>query len=126
MCTYLIFWQSLLYHISNGFVLVIILKQIQGQASQNTESAKEAARAERVNMFSKRAAHAAGLRHKKPTSSVDAEMTGGSTLSSQALPKQETSTASSKGITFKQGMLFFLKRAILLWLSYVLYTCIDL
>lgn len=63
-------------------------------------------------MFTKRAAQAAGLRHKKPTSSVEAEITGGSTLSSQALPKQETSTASSRGITFKQGTLFFLEISI--------------
>ncbi|KAB2616249.1 hypothetical protein D8674_022837 [Pyrus ussuriensis x Pyrus communis] len=60
-------------------------------------------RPERVSIFAKRAAHAAGFKHKKPTSSVEAEITGGSTVSSQALPKQETSTASSRGITFKQG-----------------------
>jgi len=59
-------------------------------------------------MLAKRAVQAAQvLQHKKPTSSVDADITGGSTLSSQALPKQEVSTATSKSYTFKAGMMFF-------------------
>ncbi|OMO63807.1 hypothetical protein CCACVL1_22255 [Corchorus capsularis] len=40
---------------------------------------------------------------KRPTSSVEADITGGSSLSSQALPKQEVSTATSKHYTFKKG-----------------------
>ena len=57
-------------------------------------------------MLAKRAVQAAqALQHKKPTSSVDADITGGSTLSSQALPKQEVSTATSKSYIFKAGML---------------------
>lgn len=55
--------------------------------------------------FAKRTAQAAGLSHKKPASSVEADITGGSTLSSQAPPKQETSTASSRGSTLKKGMI---------------------
>ncbi|KAF2314989.1 hypothetical protein GH714_037460 [Hevea brasiliensis] len=39
----------------------------------------------------------------KPTSSVEADITGGSTISSQGLPKPEPSTASSKSYTFKTG-----------------------
>ncbi|CAL8178958.1 unnamed protein product [Prunus armeniaca] len=70
---------------------------------KEADSVKEVSRPERVSVFAKRAAHAAGLKHKKPTSSVEAEITGGSTVSSQAPPKQETSTASSRGVTFKQG-----------------------
>lgn len=56
-------------------------------------------------MFAKRSTQAATLHHKKPASSVDAEIIGGSTLSSQAMLKQEVSTASSKGSTLKKGML---------------------
>ncbi|KAM5564008.1 hypothetical protein ABKV19_018565 [Rosa sericea] len=95
--------KALAKHFGARLLIVDSLVMPGGPASQNADSVKEAARAERVSMFTKRAAQAAGLRHKKPTSSVEAEITGGSTLSSQALPKQETSTASSKGITFKQG-----------------------
>ncbi|KFK30840.1 hypothetical protein AALP_AA6G032400, partial [Arabis alpina] len=67
-------------------------------------SSKEGSRRERLSMLAKRAVQAAqALQHKKPTSSVDADITGGSTLSSQALPKQEVSTATSKSYTFKSG-----------------------
>lgn len=58
-------------------------------------------------MLAKRAvqaAQAAVFQHKKPTSSVEADITGGSTLSSQAVPRQEVSTATSKSYTFKAGM----------------------
>ena len=56
-------------------------------------------------MCAKRSSQTATLQHKKPASSVDAEIVGGSTISSQAMLKQEVSTASSKGTTLKEGML---------------------
>lgn len=59
---------------------------------------KESARPERSNVFAKRVIHL-----RKPTSSVEANITGGSTISSQAQPKQEASTATSKSYTFKKG-----------------------
>uniref|UniRef100_A0A1J3J799 ATPase family AAA domain-containing protein 1 n=1 Tax=Noccaea caerulescens TaxID=107243 RepID=A0A1J3J799_NOCCA len=75
-----------------------------GSPARESESSKEGSRRERLSMLAKRAVQAAQvLQHKKPTSSVDADMTGGSTLSSQALPKQEVSTATSKSYTFKSG-----------------------
>lgn len=60
-------------------------------------------------MLAKRvqAAHAVVLQHKKPTSSVEANITGGSTLSSQAVTRQEVSTATSKSYTFKAGMIIY-------------------
>lgn len=67
---------------------------------------KENLRPERASIFAKRAAQTAALQHKKPASSVEADITGASAVSSQALPKQETSTASSKNYIFKKGMLF--------------------
>lgn len=58
-------------------------------------------------MLAKRAvqaAQAAVLQHKRPTSSVEADITGGSTVSSQAVLRQEVSTATSKSYIFKAGM----------------------
>ncbi|XP_039685766.1 uncharacterized protein [Medicago truncatula] len=62
-------------------------------------------RTERTSMFTKRSTPAATIhiQHKKPASSVDAQIIGGSTSSSQAVLKQEVSTASSKGSAFKTG-----------------------
>ncbi|XP_048595174.1 uncharacterized protein LOC111198501 isoform X2 [Brassica napus] len=75
-----------------------------GSPAREAESSKEGSRRERLSMLAKRAVQAAqALQHKKPTSSVDADITGGSTLGSQALPKQEVSTATSKSYTFKTG-----------------------
>ncbi|EOA36786.1 hypothetical protein CARUB_v100081070mg, partial [Capsella rubella] len=78
-----------------------------GLTAKEADSTKESTRRERLSVFAKRAvqvaAHAAVLQHKKPTSSVEADITGGSTVSSQAIPRQEVSTASSKSYTFKAG-----------------------
>lgn len=65
---------------------------------------KESARPERSSVFAKRAGQAALMHLRKPTSSVEANITGGSTISSQAQPKQEASTATSKSYTFKTGL----------------------
>ncbi|XP_015891974.2 uncharacterized protein LOC107426342 isoform X1 [Ziziphus jujuba] len=67
---------------------------------KESDSVKEGPRPERLSIFAKRSS---GLQHKKPPSSVEADITGGSIMSSQAPPKQETSTASSRGTTFKTG-----------------------
>jgi hypothetical protein len=53
----------------------------------------------------------AALLTKKPTSSVEAGITGCSTFGSHARPKQETSTASSKNYTFKTGIFAFITAA---------------
>lgn len=79
----------------------------QGTPSKDADTAKESSRPERASVYAKRSAHVAALQHKKPTSSVDADIIGGSSLSSQILLKQEVSTASSKGPTLKTGVLFF-------------------
>lgn len=73
-----------------------------GPTPKDSDNLKEGLKPERM-FFAKRTAQAAGLSHKKPASSVEADITGGSTLSSQAPPKQETSTASSRGSTLKKG-----------------------
>ncbi|KZV33773.1 hypothetical protein F511_09444 [Dorcoceras hygrometricum] len=73
-----------------------------GITSKEPDSVKETSKPERTSVFTKRAA-ASTLQLKKPASSVEADITGGSTISSQAQPKQEASTASSKNYVFKNG-----------------------
>ena len=77
------------------------------------DSAKESSRAERTPAFAKRITQVATLQHKKPVSSVDAEIIGGSTFSSLGILKQETSIGSSKGTILKKGMLFFPQECVL-------------
>lgn len=84
----------------------------QGEPLKEIESTKESSKPERPIVITKRSTQAAAIQHKKPASSVDAQVIGGSTLSSQAIPKQEVSTASSKGSTLKTGMLLFPKKLV--------------
>ncbi|CAJ2651891.1 unnamed protein product [Trifolium pratense] len=77
--------------------------ELKGTPSKEVDSAKESSKAERPSVLSKRSGQTSILHHKKPTSSVDAEIVGGSTLSSQAMLKQEVSTASSKAAALKKG-----------------------
>ncbi|KAG8389476.1 hypothetical protein BUALT_Bualt02G0233300 [Buddleja alternifolia] len=72
-----------------------------GPITKEADSVKESSKPERASVYAKRTA--AVLHLKKPTSSVEADITGGSTISSQAQPKQEASTATSKNYTFKKG-----------------------
>ncbi|KAK6780777.1 hypothetical protein RDI58_022961 [Solanum bulbocastanum] len=75
-----------------------------GSSAKDVEPVKVSSKPERASVFAKRAAQAAALHlNKKPASSVEADITGGSILSSHAQPKQEASTASSKSYTFKKG-----------------------
>nr|VDD41387.1 unnamed protein product [Brassica oleracea] len=77
-----------------------------GPTAKEADSSKDSSRRERLTVIAKRAvqaAHAAVMQHKKPTSSVEADITGGSTLNSQAVMRQEVSTATSKSYTFKTG-----------------------
>ena len=83
---------------------------LQGPTAKEADSSKDSSRRERLTVIAKRAvqaAHAAVMQHKKPTSSVEADITGGSTLNSQAVMRQEVSTATSKSYTFKTGMIIY-------------------
>ncbi|PHT80530.1 hypothetical protein T459_18582 [Capsicum annuum] len=74
-----------------------------GSIAKDIDSVKESSKPERTSVFAKRATQVAALHlNKKPASSVEADITGGS-ISSHAQPKQEASTASSKNYTFKKG-----------------------
>lgn len=90
---------------------------LQGPTAKETDSTKESVRRERLTVIAKRAvqaAQAAVMQHKKPTSSVEADITGGSTLSGQAFPRQEMSTATSKSYTFKAGVVAYVLFSVLL------------
>jgi len=100
-----------LFHIQISNILdtieLIVQLNFQRTPLKEVDSIKEIPRTERTSMFTKRSTPAATIhiQHKKPASSVDAQIIGGFTSSSQAVLKQEVSTASSKGSTFKTGML---------------------
>ncbi|KOM54409.1 hypothetical protein LR48_Vigan10g030100 [Vigna angularis] len=95
--------KALAKHFGARLLIVDSLSLPGGAPAKEVDSAKESSRPERPSVFAKRSSQTATLHHKKPASSVDAEIIGGSTLSSQAMLKQEVSTASSKGTTLKEG-----------------------
>ncbi|MCD9639952.1 hypothetical protein HAX54_024949 [Datura stramonium] len=96
--------KALAKHFGAKLLIVDSLLLPGGSIAKDVEPVKESLKPERTSVFAKRAAQAAALHlNKKPTSSVEANITGGSILSSHAQPKQETSTASSKNYSFKKG-----------------------
>ncbi|GMI66585.1 hypothetical protein like AT1G02890 [Hibiscus trionum] len=95
--------KALAKHFGARLLIVDSLLLPGGSTSKESDPVKEPSRAERAYVYAKRAAQTAALQQKRPTSSVEADITGGSSLSSQALPKQEVSTATSKNYTFKKG-----------------------
>ncbi|RVW54528.1 hypothetical protein CK203_071447 [Vitis vinifera] len=97
--------KALAKHFTARLLIVDSLLLPGGSTPKDPDPVKENMRGERASIFAKRAAQAAVLQHKKPASSVEADITGASTVSSRALPKQETSTATSKNYIFKAGML---------------------
>ncbi|XP_061347251.1 uncharacterized protein LOC133292818 [Gastrolobium bilobum] len=95
--------KALAKHFGARLLIVDSLSLPGGTPLKEVDSAKESSRPEKSSVFAKRSTQAATLQHKKPLSSVDAEIMGGSTLSSHAMLKQEVSTASSKVTTLKTG-----------------------
>ncbi|KAM7527077.1 hypothetical protein LguiB_030487 [Lonicera macranthoides] len=93
--------KALTKHFGARLLIIDSLLLPGGSTAKEFEPLKESSRPERASVFAKRAA--AALHLKKPASSVEADITGGSTISSQAQPKQEASTASSKNYRFKKG-----------------------
>ncbi|KAK9071829.1 hypothetical protein SSX86_008258 [Deinandra increscens subsp. villosa] len=96
--------KALAKHFGARLLIVESLLLPGGSASKETEtSVKESGRLERASVFAKRAPQSGVMHSKKPTSSVEADIIGGSTTCSHAQPKQEASTASSKTYIFKKG-----------------------
>ncbi|XP_060961644.1 uncharacterized protein LOC115698051 [Cannabis sativa] len=94
--------KALAKHFGARLLIVESLLLPGGPMPKELDNVKEGPRPERL-LFAKRTVQSTGLSHKKPASSVEADITGGSTVSSQVPPKQESSTASSRGNTFKKG-----------------------
>ncbi|KAG9444556.1 hypothetical protein H6P81_015896 [Aristolochia fimbriata] len=87
-----------------GARLLIIDSLLMPGVSKDLDSVKEGLRTEKPGFFGKqRGGQVENVQLKRPSSSVDADIVGTSTLNSQSLPKQEASTASSKNHTFKTG-----------------------
>nr|XP_043637759.1 uncharacterized protein LOC122608730 isoform X2 [Erigeron canadensis] len=96
--------KALAKHFGARLLVVDSLLLPGGSAAKETDtSVKESGRPERASVFPKRASQSGVMHSKKPTSSVEADIVGGSTTCSHAQPKQESSTASSKTYTFKKG-----------------------
>ncbi|XAR58451.1 Adenosinetriphosphatase [Bertholletia excelsa] len=82
-----------------SFFSIFILEKLP----KEFDFVKESSRPERASVFGKRGGQVASIQLRKPASSIEADVTGGSIISSQAQPRQETSTASSKKYTFKKA-----------------------
>ncbi|XP_042483680.1 uncharacterized protein LOC122064050 isoform X2 [Macadamia integrifolia] len=96
--------KALAKHFGARLLIVDSLLLPGGLSSKESESLKESLRSEKFSTLAKqRATQGDALAHMKPASSVEADIVGTSTLSSQSLPKQEASTASSKNCSFKTG-----------------------
>ncbi|KAL6564201.1 hypothetical protein OROMI_015651 [Orobanche minor] len=93
--------KALAKYFGAGLLVVDTILLPGGKTTKETDPIKERPKPERTSVFSKRTV--AALHLKKPASSVEADITGGSTVSSYALPKQEASTATSKSYTFRKG-----------------------
>ncbi|TVT97607.1 hypothetical protein EJB05_57146 [Eragrostis curvula] len=97
-------------------LLVVDSLLLPGAPSKDPESQKDAVKAdksgdkagsEKLTIFQKHRSSLADTVHFRrpaaPTSSVNAEIVGTSTLHSASQPKQESSTATSKSYTFREG-----------------------
>ncbi|TYH96067.1 hypothetical protein ES332_A12G153200v1 [Gossypium tomentosum] len=93
--------KALAKHFGARLLVVDSLLLPGGSTSKEAVSLKETSRAERASIYAKRAVQAAVSQQKRATSSVEADITGASSL--HVLPKQEVSTAISKNYTFKKG-----------------------
>ncbi|KAI6695752.1 hypothetical protein NL676_023462 [Syzygium grande] len=70
---------------------------------KDVDSLKEYVKSEKASIYAKRTGQSSAVHHRKPTSSVEADITGGSIVGSRAQTKQEVSTATSKTYKFKKG-----------------------
>ncbi|CAL5208914.1 unnamed protein product [Lathyrus oleraceus] len=88
----------------DAWLLIVDSLSLPGRAPlKEVEATKESSRPERPVFIKRSSTQAATVQHKKPASCVDAQIIGGSAVSSQFILKQEVSTASSKGSTIKAG-----------------------
>ncbi|KAL6527610.1 hypothetical protein OROMI_029421 [Orobanche minor] len=93
--------KALAKHFGAKLLIVDTVLLPGGPSIKEVDSSKESPKPERASVYAKRTA--CPLHLKKPTSSVEAGITGYSTVNARAQPKQEASTASSKSYKFRQG-----------------------
>ncbi|KAG0472157.1 hypothetical protein HPP92_016703 [Vanilla planifolia] len=82
-----------------------LAKQFNISLSKDCESIKDIGRNEKLSGFSKQRSATGAVQLRRPASSVEADIVGISSFNCQMMPKQESSTASSKSYTFKEGQL---------------------
>ncbi|PWA80190.1 ATPase, AAA-type, core [Artemisia annua] len=101
--------KALAKHFGARLLVVESLLLPGGSAAKEVDTTiKESTRPERASVFAKRAPQSGVLHSRKPASSVEADIVGGSSTCSHAhQPKQEASTATSKTYTFKKGIFTF-------------------
>ncbi|KAL1550246.1 hypothetical protein AAHA92_18238 [Salvia divinorum] len=100
-----IYQETLTKALANFFgarlLIVDTITLYSGPITKEVDSLKESPKPERASVFAKQTTVAVHL--KKPASSVDANITGGSAIASPVQPKCEASTATSKNYTFRKG-----------------------
>ncbi|KAG0476873.1 hypothetical protein HPP92_013714, partial [Vanilla planifolia] len=98
------------YHLRNIFLKsTILLSGPTGPSSRDPESPpKESSKSDKLTslLAKQRAALADISQFKRPTATVDADIVGSSSCNLHSLPKQESSTATSKPYIFKEGMTY--------------------
>ncbi|VAH92094.1 unnamed protein product [Triticum turgidum subsp. durum] len=116
-----IYQETLIKALAKDFgarLLVVDSLLLPGVPSKDPETQKDVGKAdksgdkgggEKLTILHKHRSSLADTMHFRrpaaPTSSVNADIVGTSTLHSATLPKQESSTATSKGYTFREGSL---------------------
>ncbi|KAL0903361.1 hypothetical protein M5K25_027735 [Dendrobium thyrsiflorum] len=96
--------KALAKHFRVRFLVIDCLMLPIVSSLKDSESLKECGRAEKSCEFTKQKSTLADTFHiRRPASSVEADIVGTSSLNCHSLSKQESSTASSKNCTFKEG-----------------------
>ncbi|XP_020099700.1 uncharacterized protein LOC109718093 isoform X2 [Ananas comosus] len=96
--------KALAKHFGSKLLIVDSLQLPTTFSPKEPETQKDGGRTDRPAAIPKHRSILADTVHfRRPASSVEADIVGASTSNSQSLPKQESSTASSKNYTFKEG-----------------------
>ncbi|KAI4326463.1 hypothetical protein MLD38_031776 [Melastoma candidum] len=95
--------KALAKHFAAKLLIVDSLTLPGDTLSKDVASTKGFVKVEKLPVFPKKVGHSSTDQPRKPTSSVEAEITGGYPTCSKAQQKQEVSTATSKPYKFRKG-----------------------
>ncbi|XP_020578958.1 uncharacterized protein LOC110023738 [Phalaenopsis equestris] len=96
--------KALTKHFGARLLIVNSLLLPGGQSKDSESPPKEVTKIDKLaSLLAKRSAVGDISQFKRPTSTVDADIVGSSSCNLNSLPKQESSTATSKPYTFKEG-----------------------